>query len=61
MPNYIQKLQIENAELRKSISESKEGISAFRVHLASSKFHEDTTIQVRDVLNWLDTISDKLA
>ena len=34
----------------------KGAIIGFRRHLNSSKFHEDTTIQVSDVHNWLDII-----
>jgi len=33
-----------------------QGINDFRRHLRSSKFHQDTTIQVSDVHNYLDNI-----
>jgi|TARA_R110000824_G_scaffold350206_2_gene537139 hypothetical protein len=35
-------------------------LTEFRLYLSSSKFHEDTTIQVQDVHNRLDNISAAL-
>lgn len=55
--NYIQKLQAENSELRASAKGCMEQINLFRVHLLSSKFHNDPTIQTGDVLRWLETIA----
>ena len=57
---YIPNLQSENKELKDSIQECREEIQNFRIHLLSSKFSEDTTIQTKDVLNWLENISQKL-
>jgi predicted RNase H-like nuclease (RuvC/YqgF family) len=58
--NYIARLRREVAEakaeveaLKKQMADARELISDFRGHLTSSKFHEDTTIQIRDVENRL--------
>lgn len=49
MANYINTLQTENAALKAVVAEQEKAIAEFRVFLASSKFHNDPTIQVRDV------------
>ena len=49
MANYINTLQAENAALKATIARQEKDIAEFRAFLASSKFHNDTTIQVRDV------------
>lgn len=49
MGNYITKLQDENAEMKAALARQENEIAEFRAFLASSKFHNDTTIQVRDV------------
>ena len=48
-----------SAETEK-IHMAKDVIFSFRRHLQSSKFHNDTTIQVSDVQRWLDDISYEL-
>ena len=58
---YISDLQSENTELKLSIQECREVICNFRTHLLSSKFHNDPTIQTKDVLNWLENISEKIS
>lgn len=49
MPNYITVMRAQNDDLRAEIKAKNELIQEFRIFLASSKFHKDTTIQVRDV------------
>ncbi len=58
--NYIQQLQKDNEELRIRIKETADLIQDFKIHLLSAKFSVDTTIQVQDVLNRLDMISEKV-
>jgi hypothetical protein len=61
--NHIKKLQFQVSERDMLIKGIQEGIGDFRKHLKSSKFHEDPTIQVQDVFNWLERIKvtgDKL-
>ena len=47
--NYIKRLQAENAEHRKTIRAACQEVEDLYGYLASSKFHEDTTVQVADV------------
>ena len=47
--NYINTLQNENAQLKEQLTMAEELISEFRTYLITPKFHNDTTIQVRDV------------
>lgn len=56
MANYINTLQAENAALKAEIEAKNELIRDLRAHLASSKFWNDTTIQVGDVDKWLVAI-----
>lgn len=58
---YISNLQSENNSLKTSIQECREDIQLFKAHLLSSKFHNDSTIQTKDVLNWLENISSRLS
>lgn len=54
--NYIKKLEWQvyaEKERRRKIHEK---IVEFKMHLLSSKFHTDTTIQVSDVHSWLTEI-----
>jgi hypothetical protein len=56
--NHIKKLQQSLFERDMMIKGIQEGIEEFRRHLESSKFHEDTTIQVSDVFGWLNRINE---
>lgn len=56
MANYIRSLQAENAELKRIIAEKENTVQELRVYLNSDKFHFDTTVQVRDVLNRLSEV-----
>ena len=49
MANYINKLQAENADLKAKNEAMQRAIGELRAYLASSKFWNDSTVQVRDV------------
>lgn len=57
---YIKDLQEENLERARKIESALLSVNEIRAYLLSSKFHEDTTVQVRDVLNRLDNVSREL-
>jgi|GEM_PF-5889422 len=50
MMNYIQKLQAENQALRQALASWNDGLSDVMRYLQSSKFWEDTTVQVSDAM-----------
>jgi predicted RNase H-like nuclease (RuvC/YqgF family) len=52
--NYIQNLKMQIEEKDKEISELKEKIHSLKIYLSSSKFKEDTTVQVQDIFNRLE-------
>jgi len=54
--NYIQNLKNQIEEKDLIIQTAKEEIGYIRSYLLSDKFHEDTTVQVRDILNRLNNI-----
>ena len=54
--NYIKQLQVTRDSQAATLSALNEEIIDFIVHLSSSKFHEDTTIQVKDVLRFTDRL-----
>jgi len=58
--HYSEKLKNEIADREEKIVRAKEMINQLRTHLCSSKFHQDTTIQVSDVHNWLDCVVTEL-
>lgn len=58
--NYIKKLESEISALKENQKKTSESIQEFKIHLNSSKFQNDTTIQVRDVFNWLEKISENI-
>jgi len=58
--NYIKKLESEISALKENQKKTSESIQEFKTHLNSSKFQNDTTIQVRDVFNWLEKISENI-
>ena len=60
MPNYIQTLQKENEEYESKRQSALNEILNLKMYLTSEKFWNDTTIQVRDVLNRLDNIQSEL-
>lgn len=60
MKHYSQVLKEATAAEQQKIERAKAMIVGFRRHLASSKFHNDTTIQVSDVNRWLDMINTEL-
>jgi len=58
--SYIEKLQDENLERARKIESALLSVNEIRAYLLSSKFHEDTTVQVRDILLRLDNVSMEL-
>lgn len=58
--SYIEKLQEENLERARKIESALLSVNEIRAYLLSSKFHEDTTVQVRDILLRLDNVSREL-
>ena len=58
--SYIEKLQEENLERARKIESALLSVNEIRSYLLSSKFHEDTTVQVRDILLRLDNVSREL-
>lgn len=58
--SYIKDLQEENLERARKIESALLSVNEIRSYLLSSKFSEDTTVQVRDVLLRLDNVSREL-
>ena len=54
--NHIKKLQNNNQVRQYAINEFKSGIKDLKNYLLSSKFYNDPTVQVKDVLNRLAEI-----
>ncbi len=54
MANYIQTLQQDRERLTDEKRAALAQITALKVYLTSAKFHKDTTVQVSDVLDWLE-------
>lgn len=54
--NYIKTLQNERQDLTAEVCGLRGGLADLRRYLALPKFHEDTTVQVQDVLNRLEAI-----
>ena len=48
------------ADHEQNLEDLKEQIHNFKVYLHSPKFHEDTTIQVQDVLNHLANFENQI-
>jgi len=59
--NYIQQLKNDIEETAANLAEQKEIINNFLHYLGSSKFHNDTTIQVWEVQNLLVTLKNNLS
>lgn len=51
--DYIKKLEKLNDIFERALNEWDAGQRGLEQYLTSTKFHEDTTVQVRDVLNRL--------
>lgn len=58
--HYSEKLKLELIAEQEKILKAKIAIIEFRTHLCSPKFYKDTTIQISEVLNWLDNIVKEL-
>jgi hypothetical protein len=58
--SYIKDLQEENLERARKIESALLSVNEIRSYLMSSKFQEDTTVQVRDILLRLDNVSREL-
>ena len=58
--NFIQRLQQENEEYESKRQNALNEIMHLRMYLTSDKFWDDTTIQVKDVLNRIDNIQQEL-
>lgn len=55
--NYIKRLEKENATFRRMIAAVEAELMDVRRYLTSPKFHEDPTVQVRDVLARLENVT----
>ena len=58
--NHILQKKQKISQLEQEKRSAREAIIQFRAHLQSSKFHEDTTIQVSEVERWLENINAAL-
>jgi hypothetical protein len=58
--NYIKKLEASNCAYTEQVLDARDCLENFRAYLQSSKFHEDTTVQVQDVLNRLEGLRECL-
>lgn len=58
--NYIKKLQLDNGELKNDIKRIDEEVNDLLRYLHSTKFHQDTTVQVSDVVLRLSGIREIL-
>lgn len=56
--NYIKRLQRENRAQAYALQLVRDEIQQLKVYLSSAKFADDTTVQVRDVLNRLRVVED---
>lgn len=56
--NYIKQLQSDLEAHKLAEQLFRKTLIEFRCHLNSNKFHNDTTIQVSDVHNWLTYIEN---
>lgn len=54
--NYIKRLELENQALRQEKQEASNMVKDLQMYLTSSKFHQDTTVQVQDVMNRIQWI-----
>lgn len=49
--NYIKQLQQENLELKQLLNQISDEMLDIDTYLGSAKFHNDTTVQVGDIVN----------
>ena len=56
--HWTQTLKEDNAKLEDGKVATMEAIRDLKIYLQSSKFHQDPTVQVQDVLTRLDGILD---
>jgi hypothetical protein len=59
--NYIKKLEAQTAAQVEQILDTKDFVNYLWSYLQSDKFHEDSTVQVQDVLNRLASVRDCLS
>ena len=58
MGNYIHRLQDDLAGERAYVHGLEQGLGELRRYLCSSKFHDDTTVQVTDILRRVEETYD---
>jgi hypothetical protein len=58
--NYIRKLQEANKQLQSDMDYVTDWMINLEAYLLSSKFHQDTTVQTRDILLRLDELAQGL-
>ena len=58
--NYIKKLEVCNCAYTEQVMDARDNLENLRAYLQSEKFHQDTTVQVQDVLNRLESIRECL-
>lgn len=54
--NFIKQLQHDNKALNAQLAASHDAIRDLRRYVSSPKFYNDTTVQVQDVLNYLNNV-----
>ena len=54
--HYSARLKREKAQAEAEAEELREGLRSIRSYLMSSKFHQDTTVQVGDILTRIQEI-----
>lgn len=59
--NYIKQLEAQAAAQVEQVQDTKEFVNYLLQYLQSDKFHQDTTVQVQDILNRLAPIRDCLS
>ena len=59
--NYIKKLQIIADARAEQVADCNDNLNYLLAYLQSDKFHRDSTIQVQDVLNRLQSLRDSLS
>lgn len=59
--NYIHSLEIQCAAVEEQIMDAKDFVRYLKSYLQSSKFSEDTTVQVQDVLSRLLPVEECLS
>lgn len=57
---YIEQLQHDKKELTEQLIKANEALADIQVYLLSNKFWQDTTVQVRDILNRLEQLKSAI-